>query len=332
MNGPPRSDARGAVRGARTALLLILFGLPPTAWAAYHCVPTRVEAHCPTANVYPTIQGAIDAAAPNDIIFVGRATYTGRVTVTKNLRFQCQAGALVTDEGLEPGDALVTYRGTTVKPQSWRGCAFWVATSAVGFSIPFSVGSVRLDNVGLRRIGDRAGVGILIDGSGGAPYAGGVSLQAVSVENFDVGARVINTRGLNLEPALFLSNRVGVHATNTAGQFFRNRFIANDIGLLWEGGGEEDPTFNGLDNNANDFEGNGIAVWIGMNLYRTEFNWNEIIRAPEQIAFRIERAPGVFEDGDQAYRGAVACHAQFGPTVVNGVKNNPTSFSLTSGC
>lgn len=330
-NDSTRWTLRRAVRAtcALAALMLGLLTIPAATLAGTRCVPNKVDGRCPPGKIYPTIQAAIDAAARNDIIVLGPGTLVERVVVTKNLRFQCVDGAVLTDEGLPPGDALVTYQDTSTAHQYWRGCAMEVATSDVGVKIPSSLRSIKLQDVTLTRIGDRAGIGILIDGSDGKPNANDMALDDVVIQNFDIGARVIDARGLNFEPAIFIGNRVGAHVTNGAGQFFYNSFIDNEIGLIWEGGGPGSPRFNTLDNNGNTFINNDIALWLGPRLNNAEFHWNDITYGPGQIAFRVETAPGIFLEGDTAYRAGSACgNVGFGPIDVNGVRYDKAPFML----
>jgi len=329
---PQRHAGRRALGVIATALVALL-ACAPAALAAYRCVPNQ-DPRCSAQRVYPTIQAAIEAASRNDVILLGPATLAERVIVTKNLRFQCRPGAIVTDEGLPPGAALVTYRGKSVKPQYWRGCTFNVATSTVGINVPFTTGHIKLEKVTLTRLGDRAGVGILIDGSGGAPHARNVLLDEVVIANFDVGARVINARGLNFEPVTFIGNGIGAHLTNAAGQTFYNTYIGNDIGLIWEAGGPGAPRFNNLDNNGNTFRDNGIALWLGKGLHNVEFHFNDITYTePWQIAFHAETAAGTFVDGDTAYRHGVACgSAGFASNTVNGVRYDPATWWLEDEC
>jgi len=154
----------------------------------------------------------------------------------------------------------------------------------------------------------------------------------VTVEGFAVGVRALHAKGFNLEPLRARGNGVGVHSTNAAGQYFYGFYEANGIGLIWEAGRPGDPVFNGLDANSNTYVHNGVAVQIGMGHARTEFGRNKITYGTGQAAFRVETAPGVFTEGDLAYHGGVACHSQFGPTTVNGIRHDRSAFTLNNGC
>ena len=96
-----------ALRLAAALALLLAFILPvPAAHAA------TLDA-CPTGSSYPTIQAAIDAAAPGDTIHVCAATFLENITVTKDLTLlgASQDGTIV--DGGARGSVVTVPPGVT---------------------------------------------------------------------------------------------------------------------------------------------------------------------------------------------------------------------------
>lgn len=91
----------------RTAILslalVMLAGMCQTVLAANLCVNRSDRGDC-----YPTIQQAVDAAAPGDVIHVSPGTYNEDVTITVPLSLigQNQKGTIIDAGGLKPGEII----------------------------------------------------------------------------------------------------------------------------------------------------------------------------------------------------------------------------------
>ena len=309
---------------------LLLLATP--ALSAYRCVGALVDNHCPVTNVYPTVQAAIDAAGANDSVVIGRGVYAERITVRRPMRIKCRPGVVITDVGLAPGTALVTYSAGQVKPSEWDFCAFEVSTSEYGFLVPSTVTTVELKRSSVTRLGGRKGTGILIDGAGVEPYAKRTSLTRVAVTNFAVGVHVRRAKAVDIEPVEVTGCGIGVLVENSNGQMFFNTISGNGIGFVWHGPDPGESTLGAFDTNGNVYVNNHVGVLIGLGLRQTEFSHDAIAYKDGQVAFRVEVAPGVFTEGDTAYRNTVACQAQFGPIVVNGTQYEATAFNVNNAC
>lgn len=252
---------------------------------------------CPTGTGvcdHATVQAAVDASAPGDVIKVAAGTYTstlGRPTppgyigpamvtqvvhITQSLTIR--GGYTTTNGFAEPPDPVAN--PTTLDPQQ-RGRGIFVA------------GEISVTLEGLRVVNGYA------NGLGGGPYnydAGGgmyVVTATVSISDSYIASNIASQYGqhdgggaffynseVTFQSSTFSANRAddgaGIYLYRSEGLFQNNEFVANDAG--WHGGGiyaeYSDIVLEGntFDSNDGSDYGGGMALaqstgWVSQSVF-----------------------------------------------------------------
>jgi hypothetical protein len=289
-----------------------------SAVAATWCVPdATIRSVCP--SVSPTIQEAIDRAAPNDVIVVGPGNPAERITISKRVVIRGLPGHLITDVGLPPWGALVTITGPLERGPRFEFVFLDVVTSDIGVHIEPTVTftEFRQAHVESART-PRPAIGIQASGTSRTWFIGTrKELDRSRVAGFQVGMELNDVDHVDVEYTTIEDNDVGIRLTRGGYQVFfnvfRNNGTALDVcGLAW------------CDINSNTFVENGLGVHWGLchnpdtelaQQKMIEFNHNQFIANVENLL--IEAAPGVWSPD---FRHDPGCFVQWVNAVFDGVK------------
>jgi parallel beta-helix repeat protein len=166
----------------------------------------------PGKGNYTTIQAAVNAASPGDVINIDTATYQEQVVVSKNLTLETtpgQARATIqapTAAPLTGSLDIVDFTGSTVTgaklqnlniqgPAPDLKAGVNVEQGATGVTITGNTISAIKDKNNIK-LGDQTGVGILIGGNTGGVYtAGGATVSSNTVSDYQKCGIVINYAG-----------------------------------------------------------------------------------------------------------------------------------------
>jgi hypothetical protein len=292
------------------AIAALLMTLPATpSLAATWCVPNNtIGGACPKWST--TIQGAIDRAIPGDDIRVGPFTFDERILITKRVRIIGLPGHLITDAGLDPGEALLTFAGTINNPILER-LVLDVVTSRAGIVVPRTVFSAQFKGVRVTSTADpRPAYGLQANGSTRTYFIGAVGATP-RVSGFQVGIELNHVIWHDVEAGTEIEdNEVGLRVTHGKGQIFWNFFRNNGVAIEVRG------AFH-TDINSNTFTDNGLAVLWGLadtphpdsKLRRQKtVEFNHPVLEGNIENFWIERSPGTFSSD---YRHDPGCSVQW---------------------
>jgi hypothetical protein len=294
-------------RAAVAALLLTLVATPSL--AATWCVPHgSIGGSCPRSS--PTIQAAIDESAPGDIIRVGPGNPAERLVITKRLRPIGLPGHLITDTGLRPGGALLSFSGVILNPVLLR-LELDVVTSRAGIVVPSTVTNAQFKGVRVASTArPRPAYGFQANQSERTYFIGALGATP-RVAGFEVGIELNDVTWHDVEADTQIENNgVGLRVTHGKGQIFWNTFRNNAVALEVRGAYHTDI-------NANTFIDNGLAVLWGLAtvphpetglVYQKNIEFNHPVVEGNREFVRVETSPGVFS-GD--YRDDPGCAVQW---------------------
>jgi hypothetical protein len=295
------------LRAAVAALLMTLLATPSL--AAVWCVPNgQIGGQCP--KVSPTIQAAIDRGAPGDIIRIGPGNPPERIVLSKRVRIIGLPGHAITDEGLRPGEALLSFSAPMSGPLFER-LELVVATSRAGVVVPSTVTNAQFKGVRISSTATpRPAHGFQANESARTYFIGAIG-TVPRVSGFDVGIELNNVAWHDVEADTQIENNgVGLRVTHGKGQIFWNTFRNNDVALEVRG------AFH-TDINANTFLDNGLAVLWGLaddphpasGLTRQKvMEFNHAVLDGNGEAILVETSPGVLSAD---YRDDPGCSVQW---------------------
>ena len=239
--------------------------------AALAAAPAAIAGTINVPGDYPTIQQAIDAAVPGDVIQVGFGTFKENINLKgKAIRLQGNGRLKSIIDGSNGGPVITTASGETL------------ATVIDGFSIKLGTGKL----IGSQRFG-----GGMYISKGSSPTISGDT--AIGFNTANVGAGLFIDRGCSpLLQDLLIANNVTANKGTGAGLYvlgtptFDNCRIAENTATTGSGGGVYFAnTSLTMDGNTiyknHSFYGGGILVNGGnVTLSNNLFELNEVVKAP----------------------------------------------------
>jgi hypothetical protein len=193
------------------------------------CVPDlAVKPSCQLG--FPTIQAAIDAADPNDSVYVGAGAYVEQLTITgKGVRLTGVPGAggarpVILDDGLPFREAHIAF----VRSSRPELVGFEIRTSSAGAAVSLgsSVNAIIKRNV----LVGTAPVGLHVRAPGeGEPENSGFAVLYNTFAGFDTAVRIEDSVAIAVEKSRIAAVGVGIEiARLQVGQLFWN--VIEDAG------------------------------------------------------------------------------------------------------
>jgi hypothetical protein len=298
--------------------------------AATWCVPTgTIGGQCP--KIAPTIQHAIDNGLLGDQIRVGPGNPPERITITKRVQIIGLPGHLITDAGLDPGDALIAFSGDIGSPILER-LVLDVVTSRAGIVVPSTVSMAQFKGVRITSQADPPPAFGFQANRSKRTYFIGAQGTTPRVAGFDVGIDLNGVTWHDVEAGTEIeNNRVGLRVTHGKGQIFWNFFRNNDVGIEVRG------VFH-TDINSNTFEGNGLAVHWGLADTPhpdTKLRWQKTVEFNHPVLdgngenFLIELHPDNPAGVSGDYRDDPGCNVQWTNMEVDGAL---LPYHITRSC
>jgi hypothetical protein len=212
------------------ALLVSLLATPSMAdtW----CVPNgEIGGVCP--QVSPTIQGAIDQGRKGDVIRVGQGNPAERLLITKRVQIVGLPGHLITDAGLDPGGALLTFSNAAIGNPIFERLVLEVVTSSAGVVVPSTVTTAVFRGVRIASTvaNPRPAFGFQANNSKRTYFIGAAGTTP-RVSGFEVGIDLNAVIWHDVEAGTVIENNgIGLRVKHGKGQIFWNVFRDNDVAL-----------------------------------------------------------------------------------------------------
>ena len=330
MTSQNASATRFRASLAAVLIALALLVSAERAMAVTWCVPdATVRTSCP--KVSPTIQGAIDRAASNDMIYIGAGNPPERLTIDKRLTIKGLPGHRITDEGLPPGGTLLSIVGDLERGPRFESVVLDVVTSDTGIYVAPTVIFAEFRGARVTSEQDpKPAVGMQASGTSRMWFIGARRAapgEESRMSGFQVGFDLNDVDHVDVEYTAIEDNDVGIRLTRGGYQVFFNALRNNGVGLEVCG-------LNVCDINSNTFVDNGLGVYwalchnpdSGLSQQKNvEFNHNTFAGNGGNVM--VETSPGVYSDDHNDDPG---CFVQWTNMLLDGIRQ-PNIKARTCG-